>query len=257
MILAFAVVGGTWFHISSSSRLMIVENIRVEDAIKKKHKRWAVLMVGSARTYTFSRLSFIKNVVNQTDPPMDVFTSTEYIYDSSPCQIEKHSLDLLEKDSTAMRFHEIHKVNDTLARSYKMEEKATLDRFVFEQPALLQLMTDYSKLYNITYDYIFFTRPDLYYTVPFNIQGIERAIEGNKSSIIFSPKCCRFFGWCDKLGAGSYQIYSKMILSSRDWWSKTCKLDLIRKPPCCQQMIASMNLHFKTEQRMSTSLILI
>ena len=121
---------------------MIVENIRVEDTIKKKHKRWAVLMVGSARTYTFSRLSFIKNVVNQTDPPMDVFTSTEYIYDSSPCHIEKHSLDLLEKDSTAMRFHEIHKVNDTLARSYKMEEKATLDRFVFEQPALLQFAVD-------------------------------------------------------------------------------------------------------------------
>ena len=42
------------------------------------NKRWAVMMIGGARTYAFTRDSFLRNIVSQTDPPMDVFVSTEY-----------------------------------------------------------------------------------------------------------------------------------------------------------------------------------
>ena len=170
-------------------------------------KRWAVMMIGAARSYAFARSSFIENVLHQTDPPMDVFTST-LLVDTSSCFLEQHSLELLKKDSTAVRFHQVKKI--------KSREKQTLDRFVNEQSALLQLIEDYSKDHNITYDYIFYTRPDLYYTIPFNIKEVERTLEGRMSTL-FSPECCKFAGWCDRLAAASYQDFSKMILSSKDW----------------------------------------
>jgi len=187
--------------------------IKREEALVKK-KRWAVMMIGSARTYAFARSSFIKNVLNQTDPPMamDVFTSTQSMNNSS-CSIEKHSLGLLEKDSTAVRFNQ---VNFTVQKGTQGELKKTRDRFLDEQNALLQLIENYSKEHDITYDYIFYTRPDLHYTTPFNILAMERAIKGNKSTI-FSPGCCKFAGWCDRLGASSYQDFSTMIVSTEDW----------------------------------------
>eukprot|EP00985_Skeletonema_marinoi_P015425 scaffold7970_cov147-Skeletonema_marinoi.AAC.1 len=188
--------------------------------VKKKKKRWAIMMIGSPRTYTFTRSSFIKHVLNQIEHSMDVFTSTQSMANTS-CSIEKHSLELLQKDSTLVRFHQsIVTVKKGMLGERRRQKKEdilkTKDRFVNEQNALLQLMEDYSKEHGITYDYIFYTRPDLYYTVPFNIQEIERAIDG-KLSTIFSPGCCDFKGFCDRLGAGSYQDYSKMILSSKDW----------------------------------------
>eukprot|EP00985_Skeletonema_marinoi_P003223 scaffold1347_cov92-Skeletonema_marinoi.AAC.5 len=152
--------------------------IKREEALVKK-KRWAVMMIGSARTYAFARSSFIKNVLNQTDPPMamDVFTSTQSMNNSS-CSIEKHSLGLLEKDSTAVRFNQ---VNFTVQKGTQGELKKTRDRFLDEQNALLQLIENYSKEHDITYDYIFYTR------------------------------------WCDRLGASSYLDYSTMIVSTEDW----------------------------------------
>jgi len=174
-------------------------------------KRWAVMMIGSARSYAFSRSSFIENVLHQTDPPMDVFTST-ILMNNSSCFIEKHSQELLVKDSTAVRFHQL---NDEVKK--RSDKQKTQDRFVNEQSALLQLIEDYSKEHNITYDYIFYTRPDLYYTMPFNITEVERSLEVRMSTL-FSPECCKFRGgWCDRLAAASYQDFSKMIVSSEDW----------------------------------------
>mmetsp|Transcript_14163 Transcript_14163/g.23678 ORF Transcript_14163/g.23678 Transcript_14163/m.23678 type:complete len:148 (-) Transcript_14163:570-1013(-) len=144
------------------------------------------MMIGSPRTYTFTRSSFIKHVLNQTDHSMDVFTSTQSMTNTS-CSIEKHSLELLQKDSTLVRFHQsIVTVKKGMLGERRRQKKEdilkTKDRFVNEQNALLQLMEDYSKEHGITYDYIFYTRPDLYYTVPFNIQEIERAIDGKFST---------------------------------------------------------------------------
>ena len=171
-------------------------------------KRWAVMMIGSARSYAFARSSFIENVLHQTDPPMDVFTST-LLMNASSCLIEIHLLKLLEKDSTVLRFHQM----DDKAMS---EHQKTQDRFINEQTALLTLIEDYSKDHGITYDYIFYTRPDHYYTIPFNIKGVERTLEG-RTSALFSPRCCKYRGWCDRLGAASYQDFSRMILSGKDW----------------------------------------
>lgn len=150
---------------------------------------------------------------------MDVFTSTESSMVNSSCPIEVHSLELLKRDSTAIRFHQgIGKLLERrdAPRPKEEEIQKTQDRFLNEQNSLLKLMEEYSKHHGITYDYIFYTRPDLYYTTPFNISTIERAIDRNMSTI-FSPKCCAFAGWCDRLAAASYQAYSKMILSTEVW----------------------------------------
>eukprot|EP00984_Skeletonema_dohrnii_P009953 scaffold3836_cov87-Skeletonema_dohrnii-CCMP3373.AAC.2 len=119
--------------------------IKREEALVKK-KRWAVMMIGSARTYAFARSSFIKNVLNQTDPPMAMDDSLKRIVLRTQGELKK-----------------------------------TRDRFLDEQNALLQLIENYSKEHDITYDYIFYTR------------------------------------WCDRLGATSYQDFSTMILSTKDW----------------------------------------
>jgi 3-methyladenine DNA glycosylase Mpg len=68
------------------------------------NKRWAVMMIGGARTYAFTHQSFLWNVVNQTDPPMDVFVSTQY---TNSCSVDKLSSVLLEMDSKAWRYHDI------------------------------------------------------------------------------------------------------------------------------------------------------
>ncbi len=68
-------------------------------------KRWAVMMVGAGRSYLFTRNSFMQNVVKQLDPPMDVFTFTKKITNSS-CLAELESMRLLELDSTVCRFDE-------------------------------------------------------------------------------------------------------------------------------------------------------
>ncbi len=188
--------------------------------VVKKKKRWAVMMIGAPRIYSLARQSFIQNVLNQTDPPMDVFTSTESSLVNSSCPIEVHSLELLKRDSTTMHFHQAKGTVKGHARgdagTSEEQLRKTKDRFLNEQNSLLTLMEDYAKHRGITYDYIFYTRPDLYYTTPFNISTIERAIDENGSTV-FSPKCCSFAGWCDRLAAASYQSFSKMIQSTEAW----------------------------------------
>ena len=177
--------------------------------VLKTGKRWAVLMIGAVRSYTFARSSLMQNVIYQTDPPMDIFSSTEMVSNSS-CHIEGLSLEHLEKDSSFLRFHSSW---SNKPMSYK---EKLVDRFVTEQTALWQLMEDYSKANNITYDYILYARPDLYYTMPLNVKEVERRLDSGLVTF-FSPKCCSYGGWCDRIGAASYQDFSRMILSSEDW----------------------------------------
>ena len=51
------------------------------------NKRWAVMMIGGARTYACTRQSFLWNVVNQTNPPMDIIVSTV----QNSCSVDKLS----------------------------------------------------------------------------------------------------------------------------------------------------------------------
>jgi hypothetical protein len=139
------------------------------------NKRWAVMMIGGARTYAFTRQSFLWNVVNQTDPPMDIFVSTQ---NTNSCSVDKLSSVLLEMDSKAWRYHD-HYILDFRAQ--------TLDRFQHEQGKLLQLIDNYAEEKNITYDFILYSRPDLHYTRPMNIAKLETTFEENGNGTIFTP----------------------------------------------------------------------
>jgi hypothetical protein len=46
------------------------------------------------------------------------------------------------------------------------------------------MVDNYAKTNNVDYDYVFLTRPDLVYTIPFNISELEY------SRSLFSPACC-------------------------------------------------------------------
>ena len=68
----------------------------MKPAIKK---RWAIMMIGGARTYAFTRESFHRHVVHQTEPPMDLFVSTAF---SNNNLFGGLSSRLLEMDSTKL-----------------------------------------------------------------------------------------------------------------------------------------------------------
>jgi len=180
------------------------------------NKRWAVMMVGAGRTYMFTRNSFMQNVVKQSDPPMDVFVFTKNITNSS-CLVDLESMRLLELDSTAIHFDENY-----LKEPTDDQRQITEDRFVRQQTAAFQMIESYAEQHNINYDYIFYTRPDLYYTLPFKIEELEEKfnnVSGGINGTIFSPECCSWGGWCDQLAAAKYQDFARMIRISREWFS--------------------------------------
>ena len=170
------------------------------------NKRWAVMMIGGARTYACTRQSFLWNVVNQTNPPMDIIVSTV----QNSCSVDKLSSVLLEMDSKAWRYHDIlEPILDNRAQ--------TLDRFQQEQGKLLQLIDNYAEEKNITYDFILYSRPDLHYTRPMNIAKLETTFEENGNGTIFTPKCCAFGGWCDRLAVARYKDFARMIKATDQW----------------------------------------
>ena len=210
-----------------SSHLPYIMDIALSEDNKKeihnvsphtKQKRWAVMMIGSPRTYAFARTSFIQNVLNQTHPPMDmdIFTSTSLKTNSSSCPLESHGLQLLQDDSTVLHIHNISEPQTKSTGTANLI--MTKDRFLHEQSELLQIVEEYSKQKGVSYEYILYTRPDLHYTTPFNFPAIERQLQESNSTM-FSPKCCSFKGWCDRLAILKYQDYSKMIRSTQDWLS--------------------------------------
>ena len=170
------------------------------------NKRWAVMMIGGARTYAFTRDSFLRNIVSQTDPPMDVFVSTQ---STNSCSVDWLSAVLLEVDSRAWRYHDELPSIDVHVQ--------TRDRFQREQGELLQLIDDYAEQTHITYDYIFYVRPDLHYTRPMNIAKLEKTFEENGNGTIFTPACCAYGGWCDRLAVARYKDFARMIKASDQW----------------------------------------
>lgn len=184
-----------------------------KERVQPSKKRWAVFMIGGARMYAFTRQSFLRNVVNQTDPPMDIFVSTAFSNDSLFSGL---SAELLDMDSKLLRFDEQYNI------SFADSSSRTKDRFQREQGALLQMIDDFTADQNITYDYIFYARPDTYYTTSFNISKLETLLEertedGNRT--IFVPSCCDFGGWCDRLAAASYNDFARMIHSTAEFIS--------------------------------------
>jgi hypothetical protein len=181
----------------------------MKPAIKK---RWAIMMIGGARTYAFTRESFLRHVVHQTEPPMDLFVSTAF---SNNNLFGGLSSRLLEMDSTKFRYDEEYTIpgTDEIAR--------TQDRFQREQGGLLQMIDEYAMEQSITYDYIFYTRPDIYYEVPFNISHMELLFEEHSNlggqRTIFIPSCCNFRGWCDRLAAAPYDDFARMIRLTDEW----------------------------------------
>jgi hypothetical protein len=144
------------------------------------------MMVGARRSYLFTRNSFIQNVVKQSDPPMDVFTFTKKITNSS-CLAELESMRLLELDSTVCHFDENYREGE------RQNAISTEDRFVRQHTEAFQLIESYAEQLNIDYDFIFYTRPDLFYTIPFNITELEKTLNNVTDRIngtLFSPECC-------------------------------------------------------------------
>lgn len=101
-------------------------------------KRWAVMMVGAARSYMLPRNSFLQNVVNQSNPPMDVFAFIPKV--SNPlCLADMESMRLLEMDSTLIHLDE----------SYIVLEgrdiwQVTEDRLVRQQNETLRMIDNYA-----------------------------------------------------------------------------------------------------------------
>jgi hypothetical protein len=79
------------------------------------------------------------------------------------------------------------------------------------------LIDNYAKEKNITYDFILYTRPDLHYTRPMNIAKLETTFEENGNGTIFTPKCCAFGGWCDRLAVARYKDFARMIKATDQW----------------------------------------
>jgi hypothetical protein len=180
----------------------------IDTASSVANKRWAVMMIGGARTYAFTRESFLRNVVNQTDPPMDIFVSTS---STNSCSVDWISAVLLEMDSRAWRYDELP---NGISPNVHVQ---TQDRFQREQSELLQLIDDYAEKINITYDYIFYARPDLHYTRPMNIAKLEKTFKENGNGTIFTPECCAWGGWCDRLAVAHYKDFARMIKASDQW----------------------------------------
>lgn len=179
-------------------------------------KRWAVMMVGAGRSYVFTRNSFMQNVVMQTDPPMDVFAFTENVTNSS-CLINLESMRLLELDST------VRYLDDKYLAGQHQNSISTEDRFVRQHTGAFNLIESYAEQQNVRYDYIFYTRPDILYTIPFNITELEEKLNNvtdGMNGTIFSPECCAWGAWCDQLAAAKYHDFARMIHASREWWSR-------------------------------------
>jgi hypothetical protein len=182
-----------------------------------KKQKWAVMMVGAGRSYLFTRNSFMQNVVKQSEPPMDVFTFTKKITNSS-CLADLESMRLLQLDSTVCRFDENYLEGQL---NYL---QITEDRFVRQHTEAFQLIESYAEQQSIKYEYIFYTRPDLFYTIPFNITELEKKLnnvtDNGINGTLFSPECCSWAGWCDQLAAAKYQDFARMIHISREWFSR-------------------------------------
>lgn len=194
--------------------------------VKPKHarKRWAVLQTGGARTYATCRDSFMRNIVHQTDPPMDVFTITFHHSDDN-CHFDALGVDMLDRDSKSIMYDNVivPKARNTMSSGY--------DRFARQPIDHWNLMETYQRENNVTYDYVVLTRPDMMYYSPLNVSLLEKMLVPQQQSAkenatkslqypLFSPDCCKFRGLCDRIAAASYQGMSAMMKNSAAWYKQ-------------------------------------
>lgn len=175
-------------------------------------KRWAVMMIGGARTYAMCRESFFENLAKQTDSQIDIFSYTFAGSKEKDCPFDSLGLHHLDLDSTLMHLD----TNFTTHRN--TSPAASYDRFVRQQGEHLDMIEEYAAKHNVKYDYIFYTRPDTIYTKPFNLTLLEQELDARRGdSGWWSPQCCRFGGLCDRLAAANFDDFARMIRSSTEW----------------------------------------
>jgi STELLO glycosyltransferases len=184
---------------------------KVEAPVRKK--KWAVLMIGGARTYAVCRESITKNVLLQTDPPMDMFTYS-FHHQNQSCHLDNLGLDILDRDSKMIHY------DDAFVKYEATSREASYDRFVRQQVEHFQMLQQYQTKHNVTYDYVLYARPDLFFLEPFDFQAIEKILDEprtNGTYAMFSPACCRFRGICDRIAATTYEGYSNMMRLTEAW----------------------------------------
>jgi hypothetical protein len=110
ILVTFIVFFATFAMILSNNSLSLYHFQYVlvpKDTDKLRKKRWAVMLIGGARVYAFTHESFLGNVVNQTDPPMDVFSSTSF---GNASLLSALSSELMNMESTDWRFDEQYNI---------------------------------------------------------------------------------------------------------------------------------------------------
>jgi hypothetical protein len=164
--------------------------------------KWAVLLHGGPRTYSYARNSFLRHIVHATDPPMDVFAYT--FYDEN-CLVDDYSFQKLEHDVVEMIVE-----SKNFSAPIRDKTKQTRERF-FQQAEALNM------LQNKSYQYVILTRPDLLYSQDLDVEAIENAFKEEGDSIMV-PKCCTFgAGYCDRFVISTLVGMQKMLGGTHMW----------------------------------------
>jgi hypothetical protein len=177
----------------------MTENGMVKGA--RTEKRWAVLLVGGARTYAFVRDSFLREIVNSPPGhPMDVFAYTFY---DNACKLHALSVDLLKEDSADFFVKESQVlIEDRVAQ--------TIERYG-QQNATFIMMQNYAERNHIKYDYVLLTRPDLLYNHMLNVTVIQQTLDALGENALLIPHCCHFGAYCDRFAIASFSGLRRMI----------------------------------------------
>ena len=179
-------------------------------------KRWAIMMMGGARTYAFARESFWKNFLGQTDLEYDIFSYSFFHSAADTCHIDTLGLHLWELDSTVMH------IDDGFTKYPGTSKNASYDRFVRQQGQHWQVLETYAAAAHDdnVYDYVFYTRPDLIYTAPFNLTLLEHELQTRGPGQWFTPLCCKFKGLCDRMAAMHFTDFKHMVAQSAAFYKQ-------------------------------------
>ncbi len=193
----------------------IFEAVSYPTKKKISPKRWAVILIGGSRTYSFARESFLKHVVHAPAHPMDVFAAVPF-FDRN-CTLDAFSLNLLQSDSKAMMVNtDGHKVGI----GHLQPKKQTADRFLHQQKAM-EFLVAYAHNNSEKYDYILYSRPDTIYSQTLNISKIEAEIDRIGDNALLAPHCCAYGALCDRFNAGTFSGMKRMFLGSEKWANHT------------------------------------
>lgn len=262
---------------SSESASDVIDTLSVVGPVESDRatattKRWAVMMIGGARTYAFTRDSFQRNVIGQlpTGSEMDIFTYTFLPPPMKTTDAEQKSRgdDSVDSNSSGSSKSNTTKTNSDMDSSYTTcyidtlgthhleldstvfyvdkganigggVEVATRDRFERQQNQLVDIIEEYARTRNITYDYVLYTRPDLLFTTPTNMALLEEELDtkeqGQKVEWLdnhtstsiktgprwYSPKCAHFGGFNDRIAAARFTDFVQMVRLTTAWYDAT------------------------------------